>query len=159
MGTSGVWNLRRATRADVADLLDMMKAFNRAERIRFRREHFSAALRRLLADPRLGVVVVAARRGRPALAGYAVVTFGYDLEFGGADGFVTELFVRPRQRRGGLGARLLDAALAALRAGGAGAAHLFVWPENRAARRLYARAGFSEVRRVAMSRSLSAPPR
>jgi ribosomal protein S18 acetylase RimI-like enzyme len=156
MGTNAVGSLRRAKRADLAELLDMMRVFNRAEHIPFRRARTAVALERLLREPRLGLVVVieAAGRGTPALAGYAVVTLGYDLEFGGPDGFVTEIFVRPGHRRHGLGAQLLDAAMGALRAAGAGAVHLFVWPENRAARRLYARAGFVEVRRVAMSRSL-----
>ena len=132
-----------------------MAAFNRSERIPFRRARVAAGLRRLLRERRLGVVVVAeAPRGR-GLAGYAVGTFGFDLEFGGPDSFLTELFVQPRHRRAGLGARLLEATIGALRDGGAQAATLLVWPENAAARRLYARAGFVETPRLAMTRRLA----
>jgi ribosomal protein S18 acetylase RimI-like enzyme len=54
-----------------------------------------------------------------------------------------------------VGARLLEAVARALRDAGARAITLLVWPENRAARRAYARAGFEELRRVAMVRRLS----
>jgi len=61
--------------------------------------------------------------------------------------------VRPARRGQGVGARL-DAAARALRAAGAGAVTLLVRPENRAARRLYASAGYASLRRVAMVRRL-----
>ncbi|HEX2659154.1 MAG TPA: hypothetical protein VHU40_12815, partial [Polyangia bacterium] len=86
--------LRRARPADVPALLRLMAAFNRAEGIPFRRAAVTAGLRRLLRDRRLGVVIVADARAE-TLAGYAVGTFGYDLEFAGPDAFLTELFVRP----------------------------------------------------------------
>jgi ribosomal protein S18 acetylase RimI-like enzyme len=152
--------LRRARLADVEALLDLMAAFNRSERIPFRRARVVPGLRRLLRERRLGVVVVAesADRRRPGrLDGYAVGTFGYDLEFAGPDAFLTELYVRPERRRRRLGARLLDAVNGALRDGGAAAVTLLVWRENQAARRLYAQAGFAEVPRVAMIRRLRAP--
>src|SRR5207248_8542832 len=91
------------------------------------------------------------------VVGYAVGTFGYDLEFAGPDAFVTELFVNPRHRRAGLGAQLLDATVSALREAGALAVHLLVWPRNERARRLYARAGFEEMPRLVMTRVLEAP--
>jgi ribosomal protein S18 acetylase RimI-like enzyme len=146
--------LRRARLADVEGLLELMAAFNRAERIPFRRARVEPGLRRLLRERRLGVVVVAESGDRRRLDGYAVGTFGYDLEFAGPDAFLTELYVRPERRRRRLGARLLDAVAAALRDGGAAAVTLLVWRENRAARRLYAQAGFEEVPRVAMIRRL-----
>ena len=146
--------LRRARLADVEALLDLMAAFNRSERIPFRRARVEPGLRRLLRERRLGVVVVAESGDRRRLDGYAVGTFGYDLEFAGPDAFLTELYVRPERRRRRLGARLLDAVAAALRDGGAAAVTLLVWRENRAARRLYAQAGFEEVPRVAMIRRL-----
>ena len=148
--------VRAARSADVAALLPMMAAFNRGEGIRFRRAPVAAALRRLLRERRLGIVLVAESPGRRGLDGYAVATFGYDLEFDGTDAFLTELFVRPAHRRLGVGAQLLDAVAGALRKAGARAVTLLVWPENRAARRAYARAGFEELRRVAMVRRLAA---
>jgi ribosomal protein S18 acetylase RimI-like enzyme len=153
---TGETKLRRARLADAEALLGLMAAFNRSEGIRFRRAPVAVGLRRLLRAPRLGVVVVAERADRRALDGYAVGTFGFDLEFAGPDAFLTEIYVRPRARGGGLGARLLDAVTTALRDGGARAVTLLVLPENTAARRLYAGAGFKELPRLAMVRRLRA---
>ena len=137
----------------------MMADFNRDEGIPFRRTRVIPGLRRLLGEPRLGIVVVAESADRSGLDGYAIGTFGFDLEFAGPDAFLTELFVREGSRGHGLGARLLDAVTSGLRDGGARAVTLLVRPENTAARRLYAGAGFEELPRLAMLRRLSQPRR
>jgi len=100
------------------------------------------------------VVLVAEERVGRRLAGYVVATFNYDLEFAGADAFVTELFVLPAARGRGIGRRLLDAAATKVRGAGAGALHLLVHPGNRVARALYRKAGFEEVPRRVMTRAL-----
>jgi len=151
--------LRPARLADVPALLRLMAAFNRAERIPFRRGAVAEGLRRLLRDRRLGIIVVAARSTGRSLVGYAVGTFGYDLEFAGPDAFLTEIYVEAAARSRGLGAQLLDTLTAALRDGGARAVTLLVLPENKAARRLYARAGFQRLPRIAMVRRLETKPR
>jgi ribosomal protein S18 acetylase RimI-like enzyme len=151
--------LRPARTTDLEALLGMMADFNRAERIPFRRKQVAVGLRRLLRERRLGIVVVAESSDRRRLDGYAIGTFGFDLEFAGPDAFLTEMFIRPERRRQGLGARLLDAVTSALRDGGAKAITLLVWPENVAARQLYSRAGFELVPRVAMVRRLRARKR
>jgi ribosomal protein S18 acetylase RimI-like enzyme len=150
------WTVRTARLTDVEPLLRMMAAFNREEGIVFRRARVLPGLRRLLRDPRLGLVIVLASTAEPReLAGYAIGTLGFDLEFGGPDSFLTEIFVDPVARRGGLGARLLEATTRALRDAGAGAVTLLVRPENVAARGLYVRAGFRELPRLAMVRRLA----
>jgi len=155
MASTPETRLRRARPADLDTLIPPMAAFNRGERIPFHRKQVAEGLRRLLRERRLGVVVVAPSNGRRRLDGYAIGTFGFDLEFAGPDAFLTELFVRPEMRQRGLGMRLLGAVMSALRASGAGAVTLLVLPENTAARALYARAGFDEIPRVAMVRRLS----
>lgn len=147
--------LRRARPTDLEELLPLMADFNRAERIPFRRARTIGGLRRLLRERRLGIVVVAESADRRRLDGYAIGTFGFDLEFAGPDAFLTELFVRAEGRRRGLGARLLAAVTNGLRAAGARAVTLLVLPENAAARRLYSSAGFEELPRIAMVRRLS----
>jgi ribosomal protein S18 acetylase RimI-like enzyme len=134
--------LRLADETDHAALLDLMEAFNRAEHIEMRRETTARALARLLADPTLGRVIVAGDH-----SAYAVLTWGYDLEFGGRDAFLTEIYVVPERRRAGLGRRLLDEALRVARQEGAGAMHLGVYPENEAAVSLYRAAGFTRIPR------------
>jgi ribosomal protein S18 acetylase RimI-like enzyme len=149
------WTVRQARLADVEPLLRLMAAFNRAERIPFRRARVAPGLRRLLRDRRLGLVLVAEAQAKAELGGYAIGTLGFDLEFGGPDAFLTEIFVARDQRRDGLGARLLEATARALRELGAAAVTLLVRPENVAARRLYSRAGFRELPRLAMVRRLA----
>lgn len=134
--------LRIANQTDHAALLELMDAFNRAERIEMIREITGPALSQLLSDPSLGCVIVADDH-----SGYAVFTWGFDLEFGGRDAFLTEIYVVPEGRRGGLGRRLLDEVLQVAKRKGAGAVHLGVYPDNEAALALYRSAGFNRIPR------------
>jgi ribosomal protein S18 acetylase RimI-like enzyme len=144
-------SVRSARESDRDALLDLMEDFNRDERIEMRREITSPALARLIADASLGRVLVIEEEG---LAGYAVLTWGFDLEFGGRDSFLTELFVAPEKRRRGLGRLLLDAVAEAARDGGAGAIHLGVYPDNQRALALYRSAGYTRLPRDFYSKRL-----
>ena len=133
-------SLRIAGPGDHPALLDMMADFNRGERIEMRREITGPALAQLLAEDNLGRVLI----GDGA---YAILTWGFDLEFGGRDAFLTEIYVRPDRRRLGLGRALLEAVLQTARDCGAGAVHLGAYPDNRAALALYRAAGFTRIPR------------
>jgi ribosomal protein S18 acetylase RimI-like enzyme len=136
-------------------IVPLMIEFNRAEGIAWRAEPMTAALRRLLlSEPELGLVMVLRDVESRALAGYAIATFGYDLEFAGRDAFVTELFVALPHRRKGLGRALLASLLEALGARDVNAAHLMVNPENVRARALYASLAFESSPRIMMTRKL-----
>lgn len=74
--------------------------------------------------------------------GYVIVTFGWSVEFGGMDGFVDEIFVRPSVRGRGVASEVLLALPRALSAAGVKALHLEVAADNLTAQRLYARCGF-----------------
>jgi aminoglycoside 6'-N-acetyltransferase len=136
--------------ADVPFLLSRMAEFNREEGIDWDAARGEAPLRRLLADPSLGRVVVVREAGERV--GYAVVTYGYDLELGGRDAFLTELWIDAGARGRGLARRALEEIVADLRAKGFGALHLQVRAENAEARRLYAAAGFEGTTRVFLSK-------
>jgi ribosomal protein S18 acetylase RimI-like enzyme len=137
---------------DEEGLLPLMIDFNRAEGIRWSAEPMTAALRQLLQNRDLGLVLVA--REARTIVGYAIATFGYDLEFAGRDAFVTELFVRSTHRRNGLGRKLLALLIEALRARDTRAVHLMVNPDNERARSLYVAAGFVVSPRIMMTREL-----
>lgn len=144
--------LRAAATADLDDILPRTRALNDHEGIKIDTPQLRAALEKLLADRSLGGVWVIESQG--ATVGYAIVTFGYDLEFGGRDAWLTELWVDELARGRGAGTTALALLEPELRALDVKAYHLQVRPENRAMR-LYERAGFERVPRAILTRRLS----
>ena len=144
--------LRRATPGDFGEILPRTRALNAQEGIEIADPQLEEALRRLLSDPGLGGCWLIERGGRAV--GHAVVTFGYDLEYGGRDAYLTELWIDPAERGRGAGAVVLDLLDGELRALDVRAVHLGVRPENPAVR-LYARAGFAASPRLFMTRRLA----
>jgi ribosomal protein S18 acetylase RimI-like enzyme len=145
-----MYTLRRATPADLPLLLPRTRALQDHESIPISDEALEAALRRLLDDSSLGGawLIVA-----DEIVGYAIVTFGYDLEFAGRDAYLTELFVDEAARGRGAGSAALALLDPELRALGVRALHLQVRPDNRATH-LYERAGFAVIPRWIMSRKM-----
>ena len=86
--------------------------------------------------------------------GYVIVTFGWSVEFGGLDGFIDEIYVRPGVRGRGVASETLQSLPRALAGAGLKALHLEVDRDDTAKHRLYARAGFRERDRyMLMTRS------
>ncbi len=154
--------LRRATPADLPAILPRTRALNAHEGIVVAPDALEAALRGLLLEPVHGGVWLIERDGAPsdgpydggaAVIGYAIVTFGYDLEFAGRDAWLTELWIDEPARGAGAGTTALDQLDAELRPLGVRALHLQVRPENPALR-LYERAGFERSPRYVLTRKL-----
>ena len=143
--------LRLATVDDVAEILRRTRDLNAQEGIEIADSNLEAALRTLLASPELGGVWLIVREAAPI--GYATVTFGYDLEFGGRDAYLTELWIDADQRGHGAGRDALALLDPELRALGVKALHLQVRPDNPAIR-LYERTGFVTSPRQVMTRRL-----
>ncbi len=78
-----------------------------------------------------------------APVGYAVITFGWSLEFGGMESFVDEIYIRPSVRKRGIGTETLIAIGRALQGAGVAAMHLEVKREDAPTQRLYEKAGFA----------------
>lgn len=148
--------IRLASPDDESALAPLMEAFNRAEGIVWKPASMLPAFRQLLRPNDLGLVLVAQDQSACAIVGYGLATFGYDLEFGGLDAFITELFVDPANRRRSVGRLLLTSMMDKLREGGVGAVHLMVRPENEQARRLYESHGFRVAPRIIMTRQIEA---
>src|SRR5690349_4970490 len=138
--------LRRAGAADAAALAPWMTAFNASEGITVDPAALARALDRLLAGDDLGRVWWLDDGG--AAVGYAVVTFGFDLEHAGRDAYLTELYLDPAARGRGLGRAAVDAIVGAMPALEVGALHLMVRRDNPAAWAIYAGAGFVEPPRA-----------
>ncbi len=110
-----------------------------------------AALGELMANPLYGRALMIRRDGAPA--GYAVLCYGYSLEFQGRDGFVDEFYVVPGHRGLGVASRALELMQEMARADGIKALHLEVMDGNEGAARLYRRHGW-EMRESRMMTKL-----
>jgi len=148
-------SVRAAVLGDVPRLCRMLEAFNRLEQIEWDEAVGAPALRRLIDDASLGFVGMVEIDS--LAAGYFIVTWGFDLEWGGRDSFLTDLYLEPEARGAGIGARVLASIEEVARAGGAAALHLMVRPENEPAVRLYHRAGFRSPPRTLLSKPLRRP--
>jgi ribosomal protein S18 acetylase RimI-like enzyme len=143
---------RLASESDLEPILAMMEDFNAHEAIPFDRERFAPRVRTLLASAGLGGVLILT--AADVIAGYAVVTFGYDCEYGGRDAFLTDLYVVGSRRGEGIGEAGLAAAEEFARANGVHALHLGVRSENAPARALYEKSGYRAQDRVIMTKPL-----
>jgi ribosomal protein S18 acetylase RimI-like enzyme len=145
-----VISVRAASVDDVAEILPRTRALFAHEDLAISDELLESALRRLLGDASLGGVWLIEDGG---VIGYAIVTFGYDLEFGGRDSYLTEIWIDEERRGRGAGTAALDLLAGELRSRDVRALHLQVRPDN-PARRLYERHGFTASPRVVMTRRL-----
>jgi diamine N-acetyltransferase len=84
--------------------------------------------------------------------GYAVLTFGYSLEFHGRDAFVDEIYLRAEYRGLGIGKRALRFLSEVCVAEGVNALHLEVERENTSAQTVYRKFGFKDHDRYLMTK-------
>ena len=132
--------LTRAGPEDIDRLLPLVAAYHAFEQIGMRDTDRRRALMPLLEGIPLGEVWLIGRREAPM--GYIAFGLGWSIEFKGPDAFVDEIFLTEAARGHGIGAAVLDAAVARLKAQGVVALHLEVARGNDAAQDFYARHGF-----------------
>ncbi len=131
--------LTECTDADWETLTAFMAAFNEEDGHGYGPEN-EAALRELMANPLHGRALMIRRDGEPA--GYAVLCYGFAVEFHGRDGFLDEIYVAPAHRGYGVAAHALEDLVEIARTDGLKALHLEVMDGNEGAMRLYRRAGW-----------------
>jgi len=141
--------------ADFDGLLRLVEAYYKFDSIAFDESVTGRALHRLLRVKSLGQVWVADSRGE--LTGYVILTYNYDLEFGGIEGLVTDMFVDQRFRRTGIGERLVAAVREYCRSRKISTIELQVTRHNRRAQAFYRALGFKELDRVVMSHEIVNP--
>jgi RimJ/RimL family protein N-acetyltransferase len=143
---------RSAVADDMPALLEMIRDFFAWESIPFDAAQIESALQRLLSNADLGNVwIFEAHREK---LGYAIVTFGFDLEFNGRDALLTDFFLKPAWRDRGQGRHALQLVLHRARESGVHAIHLLVDPKNQRAVRVYEQSGFEHSHRIAMTKML-----
>jgi hypothetical protein len=84
-------SFRTCTPRDYRVLLRFIREFYRSDRIRFNAAATGPALRKLLRDASLGKAFLLEAGKKPV--GYAILTYNYDLEYGGVEGMLTDLYV------------------------------------------------------------------
>ena len=126
--------------AHLEKLLPLCAAFHAEEGIASTEESRTAGLLPLLEGNPYGAIYLVGPPRAPS--GYAVVCFGWSVEFGGLDAILDELFVRPSVRGRGIATEVLISLPNALKEYGLRAIHLEVSGENDAAVKLYRKAGF-----------------
>lgn len=143
--------VRAASPHDLAELLPRTRKLNDHEGIRVSDADLEHALRQLLGDASLGGAWLVERDG--AVVGYAIVTYGYDLEFAGRDAWLTELWIDGAARGAGIGSEALRLIGDEVKQRDVRALHLQVREDNPALR-VYQRAGFSTVPRLILTKRL-----
>jgi GNAT superfamily N-acetyltransferase len=142
--------VRRATPDDLDVLVVLAAEYCASDGHHFDPATVLAGLRPLLADDRLGVVWVADVGG--TIDGYAAVTWGWSIEIGGLDVVLDEIYVRTRGR--GTGSALLERLEIDCRERGVRRIFLETEQPNDAARRLYARRGYTADTSIWMAKVL-----
>lgn len=145
--------LHLAKPADLERLNTLVAAFHDEEGISLSDDARRAGLLPLLEGIPHGAAYLIGPARAPV--GYVIVTFGWSVEFGGMDGFIDELYIRPPVRGRGMASEVLISLPNALAQGGIKALHLEVERTNDTASRLYTRAGFkARERYMLMTRKL-----
>jgi ribosomal protein S18 acetylase RimI-like enzyme len=145
--------LHLAKPEDLTKLCDMVAAFHAEEGLKSTEDSRRAAIAPLLEGIPHGAAYLIGPVRSPI--GYVIVTFGWSIEFGGMDGFIDEIFVRPTIRKRGIASEVLNNLPKALANAGLKALHLEVDRQNEATQRLYTRAGFKgRERYVLMTKTL-----
>ena len=142
----------RASSGYAPELLRLIRAYYRSDKIPFDAIAIGPALARLLRNRRLGVVWI--MRDEIEAVGYLMLTFNFDLEFGGFEGLVTDLYIEERYRGRGLGERALEVVDDYCRSQGIGTVELQVIEDNEEAQAFYRKIGFTRLNRIVMAREV-----
>ncbi|MEM8773378.1 MAG: GNAT family N-acetyltransferase [Pseudomonadota bacterium] len=143
--------LTLATPDDLDRLLPLVEAFHSEMKLEQDDETRRAALVPLLEGSPHGCVYLAGPSRAPV--GYVAVCFGWSIEFGGLDGFVDELYIRPGVRGRGIGTEILTNLPRTLADAGLRVLHLEVDREDSETVALYEKLRFERRERyMLMSR-------
>jgi ribosomal protein S18 acetylase RimI-like enzyme len=133
-------SFRPSSPKDHAALLKFVIAYYRFDKIPFNRKSLEQGLHTLLRNLSLGKAWLMESHKKPV--GYAIVTYNFDLEYGGMEALLTDLYVEKRYRNKGIGSLALYEIEDFCRERGIRAIELQVQHHNKAAATFYRKAGF-----------------
>jgi ribosomal protein S18 acetylase RimI-like enzyme len=140
---------RIAVAADLEALHSMISEYHREDNVAVAATIARSAVAELVANPQLGQVWVLCDGDRRV--GYAVLTFGFSIEFGGRDAFIDELYIAEEFRGRGWGRLAINTMAEKGREAGVHALHLEVTRGNTRALELYRSSGYEEHDRYLMT--------
>jgi len=149
-------SFRPSTVSDLEALLALQQQYYAEDGYPFVERAARTTWERLLNEPSLGRIWVA--EDGASLVAYAVLTFGFSLEYHGCDAVLDELFVAPSHRHRGLGQAALDTLEAACGRLGVRALHLVVERGKETAIELYRAHGFVGHGRYLMTKRFEIVP-
>ncbi|MCC7071378.1 MAG: GNAT family N-acetyltransferase [Deltaproteobacteria bacterium] len=144
--------IRRAGAPDLPTLLPLLRAYWEYDGIEYREAEVHRGLAELCAHPELGGAYLIERSAEAV--GYFIFTWGFDLEFGGRHGWLTDLYLLPSERGQGRGRQVFAFIDELLREAGASCVELVVERDNAEAQAFYRRLGFVAADRVPLARRL-----
>jgi GNAT superfamily N-acetyltransferase len=143
--------VRRAGLADSADLVRLACDFHVEDGHPLRDQGIAALSAMLEPDSDWGRVYVVEAAG--VIVGYAVLCFGYTVEYGGRDAFLDDIYIVPAARGQGYGNRLYAALESDAVACGCRALHLELMPKN-PMMRWYQALGYADRGSIMLTKSL-----
>lgn len=132
--------LHLAKPQDLDKLMPLVTAFHAEMGFGTEETSLERALIPLLEGSPYGAVYLMGPARAPM--GYVVLTFSWSLEFGGMDGFIDEIYLRPTVRGRGIALEALQSLRKVMQSAGIMALHLEVERDNDASQKLYRRARF-----------------
>lgn len=142
-----------ATRDDLSELADLLAIlFTQEAEFAADRDKQLRGLEMILRSPQAGQIFVA--RDGDTIAGMVSVLHSISTAEGAPDTWLEDLIVRPEYRGGGLGSRLIEAAISAAAANGSKRITLLTDADNEGAQRLYQRHAFRRSTMVMMRRPI-----
>lgn len=147
--------MRRASSADIPQLVDFMAEFYAEAGYPLNRAHAAQAFAALLADERLGYVWFIQAQNEDV--GYVVLTLRFGMEYGGLMACLDDLFVRAAFRNAGLSTAALTEVRTFCHQLGIRALTVEVGSDNAPAQTVYRRTGFVETDRQLLTLQLADP--
>src|SRR5258706_7511004 len=147
------FNVDRASPWDIDAVMRVLGESYEYHRYAFPPAGGSASVEELLAEDEIGGIWLL--KDRELVIGLLVMTFGYDIEFGGRLAVIKDLYVREQHRRKGTGMAAVRFAEWFCRGRGIRALELQVDRSNSAPQAFYRKAGFEVHDRAPMTRCLT----
>jgi GNAT superfamily N-acetyltransferase len=133
---------------DHKTLLKLIVAYYRFDKIPYNLQSLTRGLDTLLRNLSLGQAWLMETNRKPV--GYTLLTYNFDLEYGGVEGMLTEVYVEKRFRNHGVGTLALYEVEDFCRERGIRNVELQVLNHNRHAEKFYRKAGFRLLLRKVM---------